>query len=126
MSEEAIHWLASTSEGDARRALTSLESAALFRGEHDRPMTIEDLKTALESALERQPIPYDKSGEEHYSVISAFIKSIRDSDPHAGLYYLARMLEGGEDPMFIARRLVILASEMSVTPIRAHSKSQSP
>ena len=56
-------------------------------------------------------MPYDKAGEEHYNVISAFIKSLRDSDPHAGLYYLARMLEGGEDPVFIARRLVILASE---------------
>jgi len=111
LSDEATHWLASTSEGDARRALTSLESAALFRGEHSGPLSLDDLKAALESALERQPIPYDKSGEEHYSVVSAFIKSIRDSDPHAGLYYLARMLEGGEDPMFIARRLVILASE---------------
>jgi putative ATPase len=69
------------------------------------------VQEALESAMERQPIPYDKSGEEHYNVVSAFIKSIRDSDPHAGLYYLARMLEGGEDPLFIVRRLVILASE---------------
>jgi putative ATPase len=74
-------------------------------------MSVDEVKTALESAMERQPIPYDKSGEEHYNVISAFIKSLRDSDPHAGLYYLARMLEGGEDPLFIARRLVILASE---------------
>lgn len=110
LSDEAIGWLASTSEGDARRALTSLESIALFKN-GDHPLTIEDCQAALESAMERQPIPYDKSGEEHYNVVSAFIKSIRDSDPHAGLYYLARMLEGGEDPLFIARRLVILASE---------------
>ena len=107
----AIQWLAGTSEGDARRALTALESVALYAGGQDRALNVEAVQAALESALERQPIPYDKGGEEHYSVISAFIKSIRDSDPHAGLYYLARMLAGGEDPLFIARRLVILASE---------------
>jgi putative ATPase len=108
LSKEAIDWLAHTSEGDARRALTALENVALFGG---TDLDLEGVKAALESAMERQPIPYDKSGEEHYNVVSAFIKSIRDSDPHAGLYYLARMLEGGEDPLFIARRLVILASE---------------
>ncbi|MGZ3687619.1 MAG: replication-associated recombination protein A, partial [Bdellovibrionota bacterium] len=113
LSGEAADWLAATSEGDARRALTALESIALYAGElgAERELDLEAVKLALESAMERQPIPYDKSGEEHYNVISAFIKSLRDSDPHAGLYYLARMLEGGEDPMFIARRLVILASE---------------
>jgi putative ATPase len=74
-------------------------------------LSLDQVRAARESSLERQPIPYDKAGEEHYNVVSAFIKSIRDSDPHAGLYYLARMLEGGEDPLFIARRLVILASE---------------
>jgi putative ATPase len=114
LSEDAIHYLAATSEGDGRRALTALESVALYSGglkDHDAGMSVDEVKTALESAMERQPIPYDKSGEEHYNVISAFIKSLRDSDPHAGLYYLARMLEGGEDPLFIARRLVILASE---------------
>jgi putative ATPase len=108
---EGIAWLAATSEGDARRALTALESVALFAGGQHRALSLAEVQAALESALERQPIPYDKSGEEHYNVISAFIKSIRDSDPHAGLYYLARMIEGGEDPIFIARRLVILASE---------------
>lgn len=111
LSEEAIQWLSETNEGDARRALTALESVALFAGGSERELSLEDTKAALESALERQPIPYDKSGDEHYAVISAFIKSIRSGDPHAGLYYLARMIEGGEDPMFIARRLVILASE---------------
>ncbi|OFZ22826.1 MAG: AAA family ATPase [Bdellovibrionales bacterium GWB1_55_8] len=114
LSDEAISWLAATSEGDARRVLTALESVALFVGTERKsgePLSLDETKAALESALERQPIPYDKGGEEHYNVISAFIKSIRDSDPHAGLYYLARMLEGGEDPLFIARRLVILASE---------------
>lgn len=111
LSDEALRWIAETSEGDARRALTTLENVSLSAGGGDRALSLDDVKKALESAMDRQPIPYDKSGEEHYSVISAFIKSIRDSDPHAGLYYLARMLEGGEDPLFIARRLVILASE---------------
>jgi putative ATPase len=126
INEEAIQWLALQAEGDARRALTALEAAALYRTQTDGPMiqsgstgsndsaaslTVQDLQAALESAMTRQPIPYDKSGEEHYNVISAFIKSIRDSDPQAAVYYLARMIEGGEDPLFIARRLVILASE---------------
>jgi putative ATPase len=116
LSSEAIAWLAATSEGDARRALTALENVALYVGANppapgEQALGVEELQAALDAAMGRQPIPYDKSGEEHYNVISAFIKSIRDSDPHAGLYYLARMLEGGEDPLFIARRLVILASE---------------
>jgi putative ATPase len=116
LSDEAVGWLAATSEGDARRALTALENVAItlrsgFQREESGPLSREDVVRALESSLQRQPIPYDKSGEEHYNVISAFIKSLRDSDPHAGLYYLARMIEGGEDPIFIARRLVILASE---------------
>jgi len=111
LSDEAVEWLARTNEGDARRALTALESVSLFAHGSTKELSLEETKAALESAMERQPIPYDKGGEEHYTVISAFIKSIRDSDPHAGLYYLARMLEGGEDPIFIARRLAILASE---------------
>jgi putative ATPase len=111
LTNEAIEWLSNTNEGDARRALTALESVALFSSGSEKELGLEETKAALESALERQPIPYDKAGDEHYTVISAFIKSLRDSDPHAGLYYLARMLEGGEDPIFIARRLVILASE---------------
>ena len=112
LSDEATRWLAETSEGDARRALTTLENVSLYAGAGTAGvLSLDTVKAALESAMERQPIPYDKSGEEHYSVVSAFIKSLRDSDPHAGLYYLARMLEGGEDPLFICRRLVILASE---------------
>jgi putative ATPase len=110
LTPEAVRWLAETSEGDARRALTALETISLFAA-GETAVDVEGAKAALESSMERQPIPYDKAGEEHYNVISAFIKSLRDSDPHAGLYYLARMLEGGEDPLFIARRLVILASE---------------
>lgn len=111
ISSEAVTWLAETNEGDARRALTALESVALFGMGSETELSLSEVKATLESAMERQPIPYDKVGEEHYNVISAFIKSLRDSDPHAGLYYLARMIEGGEDPIFIARRLVILASE---------------
>ena len=113
LTPEAVTWLAETSEGDARRALTAVETVSLFVGPETqgKPLDLVGTQAALESALERQPIPYDKSGEEHYNVVSAFIKSLRDSDPDAGLYYLARMLEGGEDPLFIARRLVILASE---------------
>lgn len=111
LTDEAIEWLAQTNEGDARRALTALESVSLFAHGSQIELSLEATKAALESAMERQPIPYDKAGDEHYAVVSAFIKSLRDSDPHAGLYYLARMLEGGEDPIFIARRLVILASE---------------
>lgn len=117
LSDEAIEWLAATHDGDARKSLTALESVALYtstgieNADGEAELGVEQVKAALESALERQPIPYDKNGEEHYNVVSAFIKSIRDSDPHAGLYYLARMLEGGEDPLFIVRRLVILASE---------------
>jgi len=112
LEDLAIDWIAETSEGDARRALTALETIALFGGiSGDRALTLEEAQAALESALERQPLPHDKRGDEHHAVVSAFIKSIRDSDPHAGLYYLARLIEAGEDPIFIARRLVILASE---------------
>lgn len=114
LTDDAVAWIAASSEGDARRALTALENIALYVGAQNaaqEPLDAETAKQALEASQARQPIPYDKSGEEHYNVISAFIKSLRDSDPHAGLYYLARMLEGGEDPLFIARRMVILASE---------------
>ena len=68
-------------------------------------------KAVLENVVQKKNILYDKGGEEHYNVISAFIKSVRGSDPDAALYWMARMLEGGEDPLFIARRLVVLASE---------------
>lgn len=98
--------------GDARRALTGLEAAAAVAqssaSEQDVPsITDEDVAQAVDRALLR----YDRQGDEHYDVISAFIKSIRGSDPDAALHYLARMIEAGEDPRFIARRLVISASE---------------
>jgi putative ATPase len=111
IDEEGLRFIARSSEGDARRALTALESVAMAASE--QKLGVEKVARVLAdgSALARQPIPYDKDGDEHHNVVSAFIKSIRGSDPHAGLYYLARMLEGGEDPLFICRRLVILASE---------------
>ncbi len=94
--------------GDARRALTYLEEAAA--GATARDSTGIDL-AALEQAVDRAAVRYDKGGDQHYDVISAFIKSIRGSDVQAALHYLARMLEAGEDPRFVARRLVVSASE---------------
>jgi len=96
------------SGGDARTLLSVLESAVL-QEINSEPIRI--TKEVLENVVQKKNVIYDKSGEEHYNIISAFIKSIRGSDPDAALYWLARMLEGGEDPLFIARRLVILASE---------------
>ena len=98
--------------GDARAALTTLELAAQVAdghagGEACVPITREDVAWAQPDKAQR----YDKAGDEHYDVVSAFIKSMRGSDPDAALYYLARMLEGGEDPKFIARRIFVLASE---------------
>ncbi|MCM0605200.1 MAG: replication-associated recombination protein A [Xanthomonadaceae bacterium] len=109
--KEAISFLAETSDGDARRALTTLENISISRGTNDEPISVETLKNILQSLNIQQPIGYDKRGDEHYAVISAFIKSVRGSDVQAALYYLARMLEGGEDLMFICRRIIILASE---------------
>lgn len=103
--EKMLARIAEASDGDARRALTLLE--ALAPGGFAEENAAERLAEVLQSNVLR----YDSSGEEHYNVISAFIKSIRDSDADAGIYYLARMIEGGEDPLFIARRLVILAAE---------------
>ena len=96
------------SGGDARILLTILESSVLQEIDWEKIVITKDV---LENVVQKKNVIYDKSGEEHYNVISAFIKSIRGSDPDAGLYWLVRMLEGGEDPLFIARRLVILASE---------------
>ena len=94
--------------GDARRSLTYLEAAAGAARVQDS--AIVDLATA-ETAVDQAAVRYDRQGDQHYDVTSAFIKSIRGSDADAALHYLARMMEAGEDPRFIARRLVILASE---------------
>jgi len=96
------------SGGDARSLLNILE-AAVIHEINNSPIII--TKEILEDIVQKKNIIYDKGGEEHYNVISAFIKSVRGSDPDAALYWLARMLEGGEDPLFIARRLVVLAAE---------------
>lgn len=103
VTKPAFDWLMGYANGDARRALTMLEGAQQLYGS----ITVETLNSALESSH----IRYDKKGEEHYDTISAFIKSMRASQPDAAIYYLARMVEAGEDPLFIARRMVIFASE---------------
>jgi putative ATPase len=109
MNPTARAFLIEQSQGDSRIALNALETAAtLARKKSDR-RTIE--LEHLEEALQKRPLQYDKAGEEHYNVISAFIKSMRGSDPDAALYWLMRMIEAGEDPLFIARRMVIFASE---------------
>ncbi len=103
MDGPAKDWLIEMANGDARQAITMLENTSHL---YDK-ITIETLKETLQSKFLR----YDKKGEEHYNVISAFIKSMRASRPDAAIYYLARMIESGEDPKFIARRMVIFASE---------------
>jgi putative ATPase len=103
IEKAALEWLVTLANGDARIALTALENARDLYGK----VTVDTLK----STFERSFIRFDKKGEEHYDTISAFIKSMRASDADAAIYYLARMLEGGEDPKFIARRMVIFASE---------------
>ncbi len=103
MDVEAREWLVSMANGDARQAITMIENTSQL---YDA-ITVENLKNTLQSKFLR----YDKQGEEHYNTISAFIKSMRASQPDAALYYLARMIDSGEDPKFIARRMVIFASE---------------
>lgn len=110
IDEEAITYLASFCSGDARKALNALELAVLSTDpslDGQIHITVDIVKYCFQ----RRSMTYDKQADEHYDVVSAFIKSIRGSDPDAALHYLARMLVGGEDPMFIARRLVISASE---------------
>ena len=103
--DDALDFLASQADGDARTALNTLEIAAGLA--QDGSITLE---TAQE-AMQKKALLYDKGGEEHYNVISAFIKSLRGSAPDAALYWLARMLEAGEDPIFILRRMMIMAAE---------------
>lgn len=104
---EALSLLAQLAAGDARRALTALEVAAETAGGPGGTVTVE----VVEQSVDRAAVRYDRDGDQHYDVVSAFIKSIRGSDVDAALHYLARMLIAGEDPRFVARRLVILASE---------------
>jgi len=106
ISDPVLEKLAQLSSGDARRSLNLLDHLCLSKGE-ERTIELSD----LEKLCEGQNLYYDKHGDAHHDTISAFIKSVRGSDPDAAVYYLARMLEAGEDPLFIARRLIILASE---------------
>ena len=103
MDEQSIDWIISMANGDARQALNVIENTyALYK-----KITVENLQSTIQNSFLR----YDKKSEEHYNTISAFIKSMRASQPDAALYYLGRMVEAGEDPKFIARRMVIFASE---------------
>jgi putative ATPase len=108
---DALDLIIELAQGDARAALNSLEEAVYFASaeEKDVPLGI-DLGT-VEKAVSKKALPYDKEGEEHYNLISAFHKSLRGSDPQASLYWLYRMLMAGEDPLFIARRMIRFASE---------------
>ena len=107
VADDAVELLVTLAAGDARRALTALEVAAETAGAADGAVTVQTVEQSVDQAAVR----YDRDGDQHYDVISAFIKSIRGSDVDAALHYLARMLVAGEDPRFLARRLMILASE---------------
>ena len=103
MTKSAKEWLVNMANGDARQAITMIDNASTLYGD----LKIENLKNALQNSFLR----FDKKGDEHYNTISAFIKSMRASNVDAALYYLARMVAAGEDPKFIARRMVVFASE---------------
>ncbi|MCY3568125.1 MAG: replication-associated recombination protein A [Chloroflexi bacterium] len=106
IEEQALDAIANVAGGDARVALNTLQAAADSLAGQDRAISVDDVAEVAQRAL-----PYDKGGDAHFDTISAFIKSVRGSDPDAAVYWLARMLEAGENPMFVARRIVILAAE---------------
>jgi putative ATPase len=108
--EDAMQHIAEMSDGDARKALSALEIAALTTPADDNSQIRITIEIAEES-IQKKHVVYDKKGDQHYDTISAFIKSMRGSDPDAAVYYLAKMIYAGEDPRFIARRIVICASE---------------
>ena len=109
IADELLEMIAQFASGDARTALNTLEMAVL-NGRREGDVTVVD-KPLLEQCVSRKSLLYDKNGEEHYNLISALHKSMRNSDPDAAVYWLARMLEAGEDPLYIARRLIRFASE---------------
>lgn len=109
IDEEAIHMIAGFANGDARTALNTLEMAVLNGAYQDGKITI--TKEMIEQCISKKSLLYDKKGEEHYNLISALHKSMRNSDVQAAIYWLARMLEAGEDPLYVARRLIRFASE---------------
>lgn len=110
ITQEAVDHLCNCCQGDARIALNGLELAVLSSRPDERGVRVIDL-SVVEESIQRPAVIYDNTGDEHYDIISAFIKSMRGSDPDAAIYYLARMLDAGEDPLFIARRIVIQAAE---------------
>src|SRR5690606_5093033 len=106
LEPRALELMARGARGDARRALSLLETAATLAGPNGTVTA-----ALIEQAAEDRTLLYDKSGEEHYNVVSALIKSMRGSDPDAAIYWMMRMLEAGDDPLFVSRRLIIFASE---------------
>ena len=110
MTEDTLHYLVTMSNGDARVALNALEMATFAMGPDAKGSRTIEL-SAIEEALQQRALLYDKSGDQHYDLISALHKSLRGSDPDAALYWLGRMLEAGEDPLYIVRRLIRFASE---------------
>ena len=110
VTQEAIDHLCNCSQGDARVALNGLELAVLSSRPDEHGVRHIDL-SVVEESVQRPAVVYDNTGDDHYDIISAFIKSMRGSDPDAAVYYLARMLDAGEDPMYIARRIVVHACE---------------
>ena len=110
VTAEAIAHLCNCSQGDARVALNGLELAVLSSKPNENGVRVIDL-SVVEESIQRPRVVYDNTGDEHYDIVSAFIKSMRGSDPDAAIYYLARMLDAGEDPLFIARRIIVHAAE---------------
>ena len=115
IEEDALKYIINISYGDARTALNNLESASYFVKPNKNNKRALNMAT-VPLALNKKPLIYDKNGEEHYNIISALHKSLRGSDPQASIYWLYRMLEAGEDPLFIGRRLIRFASEDMVWP----------
>ena len=111
ISDEAVHFLADVAEGDARKALNAIELGILSTDRNESTGKIEITMDVAQECIQRRAIRYDKNGDNHYDIISAFIKSMRGSDPDAAVYYLAKMLYGGESVTFIARRIMICACE---------------
>lgn len=107
IEKSALQWLADISDGDARIALTNLQLILQHNSESNTLITVDDIK----EGMKKSHMLYDRKGEEHYNIISALHKSIRGSDVNAAVYWLTRMIVSGEDPLFIARRLVRAASE---------------
>ncbi len=110
LSDDALEHIVTVSDGDARKALNALEVAALSTPPREDGTVVVE-RQAIEESIQRKAVVYDRDGDQHYDTASAFIKSMRGSDPDAALYWLAKMLEAGEDPRFIARRIVIAAAE---------------